>query len=101
MSRAKNRKYNVAIFEGSVKRTNDAAAWRTLVYKRVVLANSRTAAIEKCLPEIRKNVLSKITDETIRFVSVFCGVKGSVSGAAERLTPIQITRDGEIRERLR
>jgi len=65
-------------------------------YHRVVLASSRTEALEKCLPDI-KNELPKVKGS--KYVSVHVGKKGSVSASAGRLDPIQVVIEtGEIRK---
>jgi len=58
-------------------------------WSKVVLANSRTHAVEKCHEDIGK-IIGKITDPSIKFVSVFVGLKNSVTEKAERLNPIQV-----------
>ena len=60
-------------------------------------ANSRIEALQKALPQIVKEVLPQ-TDPSIKYVSIFIGQVGRVSGSASRLTPIQIVREtGKIR----
>ena len=83
--------WTVGVMENSLTR---GALGGKAAYKRNVRAETRRAAIEKCLPEI--NALNCESD--IRFISVYCGRKGSVTGAAFRLSPTQIDRKiGRIR----
>ena len=89
-------RWNVAIMEGSLTRDHTPASYRTIAYKRVTLADTRTEALENCLAEIMDTVLPKITDPTIRRIAVYVGRKGSVTGAASRLEPKTIDRDGNI-----
>jgi len=87
--------FNVAILTQST--TRKIVSSRSLFWNCRVRAANRTEALTKCLPEIRKKVLPSV-DVSIKFVSVFVGRKGSVSGSAFRLVPIQIVREnGEIR----
>lgn len=66
----------------------------TPVYLRRVNANSRTEALEKCLPDIRKE-LHKVRG---KYLSVHVGETCNPSAWACRLTPIQIVVDtGELR----
>ena len=90
-------RYRVYISEYSYKdkhKPHKLVEPETVGYHRVVLASSRTEALEKCLPDISKE-LHKVKG---KYVSVFVGKKNSVSGPAFRLWPIQIViATGEIR----
>ena len=87
--------YNVYIVRGSIER---GGSQRELVYRRRAKATSRLGALRRRLPEIRRQVLSKIEDPTIKYVSVYVGRKGSVTGAAFRMRPIQVVvNTGQIR----
>lgn len=67
----------------------------TPVYVRRVNANSRLQALEKCLPDLRKE-LPKIR---CKYLSVFVGETCNPSAYASRLSPIQIVVEtGEIRK---
>ena len=82
--------FNVAIMEQSLTRKqvgSDEVAFH--IRKR---ANSRKEALEKALPKIRKEVLP-LADPSIKYISVFVGRVGNKTGAAFRLTPIQIVRE--------
>lgn len=60
-----------------------------IAWMKNVRAETRSEALEKCLPEIIK-LTNAITDPTIKYVSVYVGSKHG-TGAAERLQPIQVT----------
>ena len=67
---------------------------QTPMYLRRVLANSRTEALQKCLPDIRKE-LPKVEG---KYLSVFVGETHNPSACAMRMWPIQIiVETGEIR----
>ncbi len=87
--------FDVYITKASVTRDGDPANWRTVFYHRCVRSDSRLNAVKKCLPDISKKVLPQV-DKSIKFVSIFVGRKGSVTGAASRLHPVKITRKGEL-----
>lgn len=71
-----------------------------LAFDEKVLANSRTEAIEKCLPKIGK-LIDAISDKTIKFVSVYSGLVSGTTQKAERLMPVQIdVTTKQIRGRL-
>lgn len=64
-----------------------------VAYRRAVRANTCTEAVDRCLPDIKANVLPKV-DLSIKYVSVYVGRKSCVLGAsASRLWPIQIVRE--------
>ena len=64
-----------------------------LAYRRVVRANTRVEAVDRCLPDIKANVLP-LVDPTIKYVSVYVGYKSRALGvSAGRLWPIQIVRE--------
>jgi len=69
------------------KGTRDLAAWRTPVYQNEVLAHSRLEAVNACQDEIWP-----LIDPEISIVAVYCGKKGSITGAANRLEPHRIRR---------
>ena len=85
--------YRLYITENAIDRAGDG---NKVIWQRTVKATSRIGALHKCLPQIRKQVLTLIEDDTIRFVSVYCGRRGHTN-AANRMQPIQLTRDGAIR----
>ena len=86
--------YDVYIEEFSLERGAPIGkiAWSTR--KR---ASSRVEALLKAMPEIKRKVLPRITDSTIKFISVFVGRYKSITEPAFRLEPIQITRGGKLR----
>ena len=87
--------FNVAVLKQST--TRETVPSDEVFFHRRVRAGNRIEALEKCLPDLRAKVLPR-TDPSIRFISVFVGRKGSVTGAACRLTPLQIDcRTGERR----
>ena len=55
-------------------------------YHRRVRASNRTEALDKCLPDIRKE-FPKLKGSRL---SVFIGQVGSVGGSASRLMPLAI-----------
>lgn len=63
-----------------------------LAYSRTVRADSRSAALNKCLRDIVTKVVPE-ADTTIKYISVHVGVKGSVTETANRLDPMQLVRD--------
>ena len=66
----------------------------TAEWFKTVRADSRTEALTKCLPEIRKE-FPKLQGI---YLSVFVGEKTNPSAFASRMSPIQIDiRTGEIR----
>ena len=85
--------WNVGIMAQSL--TRKTVNSDQVAYKRTVRSETRRQAIEKCLPDILE--LIREIDPTIRYISVLCGRKGNTTGAASRLTPVQITRDGNFR----
>ncbi len=87
--------YNIAIMRYST--TREKVRTDEVAFKVRKRAKSRMEALEKALPQIREEVLP-IVDPTIKYISVFAGRVGDVTGAAFRLTPIQVVREtGEIR----
>ena len=67
----------------------------TPVYLKHVRANSRQEALEKCLPNIRREELPKIKG---LYLSVFVGIKNNPSECASRLHPFQIVVEtGKVR----
>jgi len=72
--------------------TRERVKGGTAIWSKRVLADTRTEALDKCLPEIRAKVLP-LADPSIKYVSVFAGRVGSVTEAAFRLNPIQIVRE--------
>lgn len=60
-----------------------------MAYTRTVRAETRRQAVEKCLPDILK---IECDDPTILYIAVYCGRKGSVTGAATRLSPMTLVR---------
>lgn len=81
--------FTVGIMEQSL--TREVVGSDNVAYCRRVRADSRAGALGKCLPDIVENVLP-LCDTSIVFVSVYIGRKGSVTGAAFRLAPVQIVR---------
>lgn len=86
--------FNVYITKASISRESDPTAWRTVIYRKCVRSSSRIAALEKCLPDIRKTIIPQV-DKSIKRVAVYVGRKGIPSLAANRLEPYRITNDGE------
>ncbi len=84
--------FRLYVTENAVNRAGD---WNKVIWKRTVKAVSRIGALYKCIPEIKEQVLALIEDDTILFVSVYCGAAGT--NKANRMQPIQITREGAIR----
>jgi len=66
-----------------------------LAYSRTVRADSRSAALNKCLPDIITKVIPE-TDTSIKYISVHIGVKGSVTESANRLWPVQLVRESGL-----
>ena len=77
--------WTVGVLQNSLVR---GATGGTAAYKRNVRADTRRQAIEKCLPAI----LALDCDADIKYISVYCGRKGSVTESAFRLNPAQINR---------
>jgi len=68
------------------------------IYKRTVRADKRRAALDKCLPAIRRRILPTV-DEGIRYLPVYVGRKGSVTAAAGRIVPYRIVvATGQVRK---
>jgi hypothetical protein len=62
-----------------------------MAFHKKVLATTRYEAFEKLLPEMAALIAEKVTDSTIKYVSVFSGRVGYCpSENAERLAPFQI-----------
>ncbi len=72
--------------------TRDVVSVHAIAYSRRVRAETRREAVEKCVPAILK--LAEDVDPTIKFISIFCGRKGSTVGMAARLHPARIDRAG-------
>ena len=88
-------KYNIAIMRHGL--TRERVATDEVSFHVRKLATSRLAALEKALPQIKKEVLP-LADPTIKFISAYVGKVGSKTGSASRLSPIQIVCEtGEIR----
>jgi hypothetical protein len=87
--------FNVYITKISVIKDDDAAAWRTVYWQKNVKETTRTGAVKKCLNEIKDKVLPNV-DNNIKFIAIYTGRAGNVTGAANRLEPIRINRQGVI-----
>ena len=93
----KYRVYTAAVsYRSEYRPTAKAIGGDTPVYSRVVLADSRSAALDKCLPDLR----AEFPRVQGKYLSVFVGEKHNPSAFAGRLAPIQIdTETGERRTR--
>ena len=82
--------FNVYISEVSYKdeyKPPKRVGCEAVGYHRRVRASTRLEALDKCLPDIRKE-FPKLKGSRL---SVFVGQVGSVSGSASRLSPLSIT----------
>lgn len=90
-------KYNVYIDEYSYKaeyKPKKIVGCTNIGYHRVVLADSRSEALEKCLSDIKKE-LYKLDG---KYASVWVGKVGSITDSASRLSPMQVViATGKIR----
>lgn len=88
--------WTVAILQQGL--TRKVVSSDRLAYRRNVRAKTRREAIEKCLSAIRA-LLTAECDKSIKYVDIYCGRKGSVTGSAFRLWPVQVVRaTGKLRE---
>jgi len=96
-------KYYLYIMKCSLDRNEkmyDRVGRVYMAWDKTVISDSRTRAIEKCYPEIAR-LIATINDPTIKYISVFCGLRYSVTGKADRLHPIQVdVATGKIREKI-
>ncbi len=84
-------RYNVYITKNQISRNNRRTGLNgdneTCAFHQVVSAKSRNEAVAKCI-----NDIWAICDDDIKVISVYAGVKGSVTGSANRMTPVQYRR---------
>lgn len=80
--------YNVYVTRNQISRSNRTTYDNeTVAYKATVNANSFREASDKCIEKIWS-----LCDADIKIISVYVGIKGSVSAAANRMQPLQYRR---------
>jgi hypothetical protein len=86
--------YRTYVPEGYIHRGESS---EKIFWTRTVRAAKPSEALDKVLPDIIKYVLP-YADADIKYVGIYVGTK-KAGHTASRMTPVQITRDGQIRGR--